>query len=145
MQNLKIDKKLLKDKKGSAIDVIMWVIIVFVVALFLGTWLYAHNLLTNELLEIKDPIIANATRDVVVPVNSALMQWLPTMALFIIFGSIINIFISNALIKGHPVFFVVYVFTTIVGVILSAILSNRYMEFVNSSLLDSTLTRFIGV
>tara|TARA_R100001530_G_scaffold135776_1_gene113892 strand:+ start:6878 stop:7405 length:528 start_codon:yes stop_codon:yes gene_type:complete len=125
MQNLK------NDKGGFVMDIVIWMVVAFVTAAFLGLWLYGHNLITTELMSSPSEIVTNATSQVVVPVNNALMQWVQWIAVAIIFGSAISIFISNFLIKAHPVFFFIYLLVTIITIMVSATISNRYVELIS--------------
>lgn len=142
---IKEKMKIKKNKKGSVLDVVIWVIIAFVVVLFLGLWMYGHGLITNALLDSPSEVVVNATQDIVVPVNNALGTWLKVIAFIILFGGAVSIMISNFLIKGHPVFFIVYVFMTVVAIIVSASISNRYMELLSHVDVGSTLQQFTAV
>lgn len=133
------------NKKGSVLDIIIWIAIAFITIVFLGIWLYGHNLLTTALLNSGSDLVVNATQAIVVPVNDALGQWLQIIAFVIIFGMAISILISNFLIRAHPVFFVIHLFMTIVGIIVSATISNRYMELLTNPTIGTTLQSFTAV
>ena len=128
-----------KGKKGALTDVIVWVIIALVVAMFFGLWAYGHQLFTDQLLNSGSDLLENASREVVKPANDAIQSSLDTLGVLILIGMIISIFISNFLIKGNPIFFILYVIIAIVGIIFSATVSNAYMELVGNDIIGSSL------
>lgn len=133
------------NKKGSVMDGILWMIIAFITVLFLAMWMYAHNVLTQKMLEVPNQDFVNATGATMVKVNTAMQNWLPTIAFFIIFGMIIEVFITNFLIKGNPIYFVIHIFVIIVAVPVASILSNRYMELLDNGLIGNSLQSFTAV
>lgn len=134
-----------KDKKGSVADVLVWIVVAFITVLFLGGWLYAHNLLTDQLLASSDPGLVQAATDIAVPVNEALITWTKVIAFSIIFAMGLSILISNFLVRAHPVFFVVHLLVTMGAIAVSASLSNRYVELLQDSILADTLSTFTAV
>jgi len=135
---------MIRGKKGSVVDVVIWVIIAFVTIMFLAMWLYGHNLITTAFVNNPDPLIANASADIFTPVNDALGQWLPTIAFIIIVAMFISILVSNFLVNAHPVFFFVHVVVTMVAIVIAASISNRYMELLQDPVLGSTLQQFVA-
>ena len=137
------------NKKAAITDIIVWIIISFVTLLILGSWLFAHNLLTTELLEMAEksstPMV-NLTPAVEASfgqANSA-MPMLRIIAFVIIFMLGFSIFISNYLVKANPIFFVVHFLMTILAVIFSVLVSNAYEELMTNNILGETLTSFFG-
>jgi len=135
------------NKKGSIMDIIIWIIIGFILILFLGVWMYGHNLITNTLLNagIENELIniTSATEDTFGQVNDA-MTIFHFLAFGVIFAMAISIFISNYLIKANPVFFIIYIFIAVVAVIFSALISNAYEKLMVDSTIGSTLSGFGG-
>lgn len=137
-----------RQKKGALTDVIIWIIIVFVVGIFFALWSYGHGIITDELVNSNSDLVANASKDVVKPANDAIQSSLDTIGIMILLGMIVSIFVSNFLIKGNPIFFVLYVIIAVIGVIFSATVSNRYMELadhniIGQSISDMTATSFV--
>jgi len=135
------------NKKGSIMDIIIWIIIAFILILLLGVWMYGHNLITITLMEagIENDLIniTSATEDTFGQVNDA-MQVFHFLAFGVIFAMAISIFISNYLIKANPVFFIIYLFIAVVAVIFSALISNAYEGLMVDPTIGSTLSGFGG-
>lgn len=134
------------NKKGSAIDAVIWIIIAFIVVMFFGVWVYMHGTLTNVLTTIPstDPNvnISQAAVDTFGQVDASLGTSLRFMSYAILFALMLSIFIANYLTKANPIFFVVYVFTTIAAVIASVFISNAYETLLTNSLIGATLLTF---
>jgi len=143
-----IKADLSSNKRGSIMDIFIWMIIAFITILFFASWMYGHDLITTALTDL-DITIGNNTNfstianDTFGQVNNALSQ-LRFLAIAIIFGMIITIFVSNFLTKAHPVFFIVYFLITVVAIIFSVFISNTYETLMGNSVLGSTLQTFIG-
>ena len=137
------------NKKAAITDIIVWIIISFVTLLVLGTWLFAHNLLTTELLEAAQkgstPMV-NLTPAVEASFGqaNAAMPMLRIIAFIIIFMLGISIFISNFLVKANPIFFAVHFLMVILAVIFSVLVSNAYESLMSNNILGDTLTSFFG-
>lgn len=68
--------------------------------------------------------------------NSA-MSMLRLISYVLLFGMIIMIFLSNYLVKENPIYFVFYMLMTIIGVVVSAIISNAYENIMSDSVLNT--------
>ena len=131
-------------KKGSILDIIIWIIIGFTTLLFLAVWLYGHGQLTEQLMDtgmVAGVNASKAAQDTFGKVNSS-MSILHTIAFVIIVTLAISIFISNFLVKAHPVFFIVYLLITVVAIVFSAYISNAYEALLSNELIGTTLTGF---
>jgi len=136
------------NKKGSVLSVIIWAIVAFVTILFLAIFSYGFGVVTDELLSLTDQDtemvnITSAARDTFGQVNDSI-GILQFMALSIIFGLAFSIFISNFLIKAHPVFFIVYVLIAVVAVVFAAILSNSFELLMNDPIFGANISEFTG-
>ena len=140
-------RSLIKEKKGSLLDIIIWAISAFVIVLFLATWMYGMNLMTDKLIAIEKVEgtlnYTKAAEDTFGAVNTSLNS-LRALSFMMIFALGVSIFISNFLVKAHPVFFVLYVFIIIVAIIFSAYISNQYESLMGNSAIGSTLQSFKG-
>lgn len=128
-----INADLLNNKRGQGDlgALFVWVIIGFITVAILGTWIFAHALLTEGLLSAA----ANSPNDVVnlteaveqtfVQVNNAL-PLLHTLTFMMIFTMGLAILIFNFFIRAHPVYFAIHVFMTVIAVIFSVVISNAY-------------------
>lgn len=135
------------NKKGSVIDVIIWMVIAFITLLFFAVWLYGHGILTDTLVGVEDNNpninITAAARSTFLAADTGL-QGLHLVAMAIIFGSAIAILVSNFLIKAHPVFFILYVIVIIIAVIFSVQISNTYETLLSNDTIGTELTGFKG-
>lgn len=133
------------NKKGSVIDMIVFVIITFVIVMFLGIWLYGFDLITTSLISIDAPIgngsvtVGSAAEDTFGQVNTGKQRVLPIVGFALIFGMMLTIFISNFLVKVHPVFFFVYLGILVLAIVLSVFVSNAYETFLTGEVFSSTL------
>ena len=136
------------NKRGSIVDVLIWIIVSFVTIMFFAVWIYGHGLITDKLTEIEtdvdDPFnISQAAADTFGKVDAELDQ-LHFLAFVIIFTMGISMFISNFLVKAHPVFFIAYIFIVIVAIIFAASISNQYYALMSHETLGSTISAFKG-
>jgi hypothetical protein len=135
-------KQIIKNKKGQSIlDVVIFIVIVFIIVLFFGLWRYGFNIITERLTAIETPVnslnlsVSNTASNTFGLVNTGL-EGLKVVGLCLIFGMILTIFISNFLIRSHPIFFVGYIFVTILAIILSFFISNFYQNNINNEVLS---------
>ena len=136
-------------KKGALLDIIVWIIIGFMTILILGTFVYSFDVMTNAMTSIESepgqPNISKHAESTFGQVNAAMPGGLGTVAFVIIFMMAFSIFISNFLVKAHPVFFIVHVFITVLAFIFSVEVSNAYEGLMSNEVLGSTLqTSFKG-
>lgn len=134
------------NKRGSLIDGILWMVMAFIIVMFFGMWLYGINLVDSSLADIDTPIGANTTvseisADTFGQMAAGLTQ-LRLLSFVLIIGMILTIFISNFLVKAHPVFFIPHVFINILGIILAVIISNTYETFLTDANIGTTLQSF---
>lgn len=148
--NLKKIEPKSKNKKGALSDTIIWMIIGFVFVIFFSGWLFIQNQVTTTFMDVGNigsTNVTNITQDIMQPTNSSLPHHLNIWGLILIFGSILSIFIHNFLIKSHPAYFILYFFIAVVAIILSAYISNIYMDLLNSSgtLLSEGMNNFESI
>lgn len=134
------------DRKGSVIDIVMWIVISFVILLLMGTWLYGHGVMTDALVNIASPNdavnISEAASLTLGRIDAALpvLRW---AAFGIILALGISIMISNFLVKAHPVFLIIYIFIAIVAVVFAVYVSNIYeTTILTNSAIGETMMSF---
>lgn len=140
-------KLLNRNKKGSIVDIIIWVVVAFITILTLAIFVYLFDVLGTELSDIGmvgSANMTNITAQTFGVVNQSLGPSLQTIALIIIVMSALSIMIHNFLVKAHPVFFVTYFFMVIGGIIASTYVSNQYNALLSNEVLGSTLGGFTG-
>lgn len=134
------------NKRGSAIDVIVFIIITFVIVMFFGIWIYGMNLINTQLSSIDTIIGINTTigsisDDTFGQMNSGIGT-LRILSFALVIGMVITIFLTNFFARGNPAFIFVHIGITILAVVLGAYISNAYQDFLANPLFGSTLTSF---
>lgn len=138
------------NKKGSIMDLAIFMIIAFVIVVFFGLWVYGFNQITetlgemNQSLGIINTTISEISADTFGRVNTAQTTWLHILAFVMIFSMALSILLHNFLVKAHPVFFILYVFVTIGVFMASVYISNYYEELLTNPVFGSTLLAFRG-
>jgi len=135
------------NKKAGTFLVISWIVAVFVVIFFLAAYLYAHNLMTEKLLEAGALIDSNvvnltdATQKVVVPINSAMsaLTWISFVMLVTLAFSTL---VENYYIREHPVLIFFHIIVVVIGIIAAIYISNAYENFLTGGILSTTLMQF---
>lgn len=122
-----------KKGQGDLGMLFIWVVIGFITVAILGTWIFAHGLLTEGLLSAaaNSPNslvnLTEAVEQTFVQVNNAL-PILHTLTFMMIFTMGLAILIFNFFVKAHPVFFALHVFMSVIAVIFAAVISNAYVS-----------------
>ncbi len=136
------------NKKGAITDMVIFLAISIVVVIFLGLFLYAFNQVSDVMTTLPG-MVGNTTlssigEDTFGQVNNA-FSTLRIISFVIIFGMILTIFLTNFLIRVHPMFFIVYFLVTILTVIASVPISNFYEEsLLTDPVFGPTLLTFTG-
>lgn len=129
-------------KKGSLADPIVWIIVSFITVVFLGFMVYIFGEINTAFMSVSNDMVRNATTATIGEVNSVIGPGLHTISFVIIFVSAISIFVHNFLVKAHPAFLITYVLMAIGSVIVSAYLSNYYMDLLDGDIIGPTLEGF---
>lgn len=125
----------LLNKKGSAVDIILAVIIVFVFATGALIMRYSSDLLVNQFVNategtglINDTninitgIMLDTTEDAGLALDKVIMG--------VFVGLLLGIIVTSWLVGGHPVFLVFYLIMVILGTTFATILSDVYYDLV---------------
>lgn len=134
------------NRKGSAFSDLFVLIAVLMVAVFLFAGMVFGTRQVNSALSDIDLVVlgSNVTlaSDVTFAKIDTAMGGMKWVALSVFFGMMIAIFISNFLVKAHPVFLVVYILLTVIAVVFSTFVSNSYETMLASGVLAETLQSF---
>lgn len=147
MKPIKIIKK---NKKGSVVDLLIWVVVAFVVTVFFGLWVYGFGQMESTLMSIPNATgminisISDATAKTFSIIEPAQETGLHVLAYTIIFILAISILITNFLEKTNPAFFVLYIFVLLGAIIASVYVSNEYESLMTNAILGSTFQDFTG-
>lgn len=137
------------NKKGSGVDMLLFIIFAFIIVLFSGVFIYMGTHIEDKLHETMDPL-ADATVNHTaiiddtfgdVPTAFSALYWISVL---IIVGMIISIFIGSYLVTTKPVFFIPYFITMIIAIVISVGISNAYEEIATDATLGATYAGFTG-
>jgi F0F1-type ATP synthase assembly protein I len=137
------------NKQGGFTDLFIFMIFSFAILLICGIFIYIGGTVTTEVHEKMDTMqFGDANTSQVIDqtfgkVNQA-YQSLYWIAVFLMVGMVISIFIGSYLVTTKPIFFVPYLFIVIIAVIIAVGLSNAYELVIQNPTLASTFAGFVG-
>lgn len=132
------------NKKGIISELFVFMIFAFVIAVICVLYFYMGVTVENKLLNATVTTSGNWTQEVethIGGVNTA-YNTLPWLSFTLIIFMIVAIFIGSIGVNTHPVFFIAYIFVTIVAVVVAVPMSNAYETLYNDGTLHSTFTKF---
>jgi len=139
------------NKRGVALtDMFLFMIVALIILFISGMFIYMSGRIKGELhinldeQEIGDDV--NYTEIIddsmgQVDTSYRLMYWL---SILLIIAMMISIFIGSYMVTTRPIFFVPYLFITIIAIIVSVGISNAYQEVISNPTLAETFAGFIG-
>jgi len=138
-----------KNKKGSFVDLFIFIIFAFILVVVIGFLLYIFDQAEDGLHETMDGMTfgdANATEVINNSVGATTLSLtaLYWLSVLIIFGMILGIFIGSYLVTTKPVFFIPYLFIWIIAIIVAVPMSNSYETLTLNPDLASTYSNFVG-
>jgi hypothetical protein len=142
------------NKKGGVFDVIIAIIFSFILVVVCVLMVFAQNQTFDKLKEVApsmQSIFTNESEHNVSQIindtvgqTSVAYSTLPWITVMLIFGFFMSVLISAFLVKTHPVFFVAYIFISIIAIIISVYISNAYQTLMTTGMLQSTWMSFVG-
>jgi len=141
-----------KINKGAFADLFIFMIFAFVIVLISVVWIYISGITTAQLhetmdsMDLHDSIGNNASVviDNTMGATELSFQALEWIAVFLIVGMALSIFIGSYLVTTKPIFFIPYLFVVIIAVIVSVPLSNTYETLMSDPTLSGTFSGFWG-
>ena len=139
---------LMNDRRGGFTDLFIFIIFSFAIILISGIFIYLGTTVNTELHEKMDSMAfgdANTSQvidDTMGKVSTA-YQSLYWIAIFLMVGMVISIFIGSYLVTTKPIFFIPYIFIVIIAVIIAVGLSNAYEQVIQDPTLASTFAGFL--
>jgi len=132
------------NKKGSILDIIIWIVSSFVIIMFFAMFIYGFGILNttmNGLPTMGNIDLAEVSSQTIGQVNSALsaLRWI-SFVMIITLG--FSILLTNALMKSNPFWFFLHVLMTIIAVIVSTFVSNAYEGLMVNNIIGETLVSF---
>lgn len=123
------------DKKGSALDVIWVFVAVFVIAL---TFLVITKIWDGVENKVRFQFNSSITERVAVNKLDAVVGALDNYFLIILMLGTVAIIVLASLIRADPVFYWIFFFIFIIGLIMAAVFSNAYESFTSTSAIDAS-------
>ena len=144
--------RLINEKRAGFTDLFIFMIVAFVLVLFSGIFIYITNQATDTMRDNIGNLnlVGDGNNNASVVLENTLgsatasfdaLYWI---AVFLIFGMIIAIFIGSYMVTTKPVFFIPYIFIVIIAVIVAVPISNAYENLYMNDTLNSTFANFVG-
>lgn len=141
-----------QNKKGGFTDLYIFMIFAFIIVLFSVVFIYIGIQTEDQLqeslgnIDLHDTVGNNASQviDNTIGVTNSTFNALHWITVFLIVGMAISIFIGSYLVTTKPVFFVPYIFLTIIAVIVSVPIANTYEKLMNNATLNNVFLDFVG-
>lgn len=141
-----------KNKRGGFTDLFIFMIFAVVIVFISVLWIYmggqAQDQLQDSLgkMDLHDTQGNNASQviDNTVGETNTSFQALHWITVFLIVGMILSIFIGSYLVTTKPIFFIPYLFITIIAIVVSVPISNTYETLMSNATLSGTFSGFTG-
>ena len=139
------------NKKGAFTDMFLFIILAFIIVVICGVFIYMGNITKDKLHETMDDmvfadnvntseVIEDTFGDVTASYNA--LYWI---AILLIVGMIISIFIGSYLVTTKSVFMLPYLFILILAIVFAVVISNAYELIITQATeLAPTLLNFVG-
>lgn len=133
-----------RNKKGIIAEIFIFMIFAFILVVLCVLYTYIGSTVETELLEASVDTTGNWTEAVelgIGGVNRAYdtLGWLSFM---VIVFMVIAIFIGSWGVNTHPIFFIAYIFVTIVAIMVSVPISNSYEILYDNAVLNPSFQKF---
>jgi len=140
---------MIRGKQGGFTDLFIFMIFAFAILLVSGIFIYLGGNITTQVHEKMDDMTFGSANTSEIIDNSLgvvdqTYQSLYWIALFLMVGMVISIFIGSYLVTTRPIFFIPYILIVIIAVIVSVGLSNAYETVIADTTLASTFAGFTG-
>ena len=139
------------NRKGTFTDVFIWMIVSFIIVTISGLFIYMGGVVNDELhASLDDMVIGDGSTNVSEVIDDTYGGITPAyhslywITAFLIVGMAIAVLIGSALVTTRPVFFIPYIFITIIAIVTSTGIANAYYEIRNNAVLSSTFAGFTG-
>ena len=145
-----LDNKM--NKKGSFVDLFVFIIFAFIVAIIIVVFLYIGSITTTQLhASMDDMNLSDGTNNVSVVIDNTMgvtysayqtMRW---TGILIFFGMIIGIFIGSYMVQTKPIFFIPYIFIVIIAIVVSVGIANAFELLMATEDMASTFAQTTAI
>lgn len=144
-------RKIKMNKKGGYTDIFLFMIVAIIIVIIAVVFIYMASQIRGKLHEEMDNMTESdsvvnysETIDDTFGKTETAYHSLYWIAVFLILGMIIAIFIGSYMVTTKPVYFVPYIFMVIIAVVVSVGISNAYEQIRADSTLASTFEGMVG-
>lgn len=140
-------KNILRNKKGEYTDVFIFIIMSFVIVIFFGIMLYGFGIFNDALLSVQFDIGNTNFTNIVDSTWGEVFDAydnLRTLSYVLIFGMILTMLVSAWAVRKPPIYLIIWIVVSLVGIIAGAYISNVYTMLLNNPDFGSTLESFKG-
>ena len=132
------------DRKGIIAELFVFMILAFVLVVLCVLYVYIGNTVEESLLATTVTTTGNWTEAVELGIGSVntAFETLGWLSFMVIVFMVIAIFIGSWGVNTHPIFFIAYIFVTIVAVMVSVPISNAYEILYDNPTLNPTFQEF---
>jgi hypothetical protein len=133
-----------KKSQGIVVNLFMFMIFSFIIVLVSVIFVYIGNTTETQLKSINPKISSdwNATVEMSIGGVNRAYQTLNWLTAFVIFGYMLAIIIACVFAKEHLVVFIIYLFISVIAIIVSVPMANAYYNLYNDSHLNATFLGF---
>jgi len=132
------------NKKGMAVELLLFVMIGIFLAIFLAGWIYAVDLVNTNLINIptnNNINVSQATQGTFSYLNNASDE-IAFLPVFFMVAYMLGIFAYCYYSPKSPVWFLFYFMFNILVIILSIYVSNAYESILSTKVIGETLAQF---
>lgn len=131
-------------KKGSALDVFMFIVVSFCVVLICVSFLFIGDQIKSKLDEVatENDMVDQAVVDSTMGKLNQAFASFPWLTTFFILALCLAIPITSMFVDAHPVFFIAHFFLMILAVIVAVVVSNSYEVLMNNADLTTEFAKF---
>lgn len=136
------------NNKGVAVaDILIFIASAFIITLVLAFFYYSFGKVNNVMINIgggNNSLGVNISEISYSTFNQVYlgMANLKSLAFIMIISYIITILISGFLVRSHPAFFGIFIFSSLIAIVFSVYISNAYEGLLNQNILEGTLLEF---
>lgn len=138
------------NRHGGFTDLFLFMVVALIIVLISGVFIYMGGQVSDKLHEGLDGMdiggdlnVTEQIDDNFGAVNTAYggLYWI---SIFLIVGMILSIFIGSYLVTTKPIFFLPYIFISLIAIVVSVGISNGYEQIIATPSLASTFAGFVG-
>lgn len=145
-------RSLIENKRGAFSDLFIFMIFALVIILISVVWIFIGGEVEDQMqdtigkMDLHDTLGNNASEviDNTIGVTNQTFLALRWIAVFLIAGMILSIFIGSYLVTTKPIFFIPYLFIVIIAIVVSVPMANTYEELMVDPTLSATFQGFTG-